>query len=107
MLLSQTLVKTDLSKYALQGLPLDHSVTELWHLSECDTSANCFCKTQEKLQKEDVEGALLQLQPDEHRAQDQFSRLMTFGSNRLLKKLSGMHILCTAMNICKFYCHLP
>ncbi|KAH3695687.1 hypothetical protein DPMN_083145 [Dreissena polymorpha] len=67
----------------LQGLPLDHSVTELWNLSECHTSANCLCKNQEKLQKEDVKGALLQLKPDEHRAQDKFSRLMAFGSNRL------------------------
>ena len=71
----------------LQGLPLDSSITQEWHLAECNGNLNCSCKQQVQLKKDDIQRVLLKTDHNQQMLYTQFFNLMTFGYPVLWKKL--------------------
>ena len=74
----------------LQGLPLDSSITQQWHLAECNGQIDCSCKQPVHLKKDDIERVLLKNDEDQQTLYSSFFNLLTFGYPVLWKKLPGM-----------------
>lgn len=73
----------------LQGLPLDTTITQEWHLADCNGDLNCSCKQPVLLKKDDIQRVLLKSDQNEKMLYTQFFNLMTFGYPVLWKKLPG------------------
>ncbi|MEW8487860.1 MAG: hypothetical protein AB2705_21995, partial [Candidatus Thiodiazotropha sp.] len=73
----------------LQGLPLDSTITQVWHLAMYNGNLNCSCKQPVLLKKDDIQRVLLKTDQNEKTMYTQFFNLMTFGYLVLWKKLPG------------------